>query len=68
MSNISSMTAAKAYSTLADDLLAMVKGLEADVVDSFVDGRFANWGNVGDLQRALMMAQELRNVLRGKVK
>jgi len=44
----------------------LVKGLEADVTNSMVDAQAADWGQIGDLGRALELEQQLRDLLRGK--
>jgi hypothetical protein len=67
MSNIRNMTASKAYGVRADELLTLVNGLEADVIGSLVDAHKAHWGHIGDLGRALELAQQLRDLLRGKL-
>ena len=66
--NIRNMPASKAYGVRTDELLALVKGLEADVTGSLVDAHAAHWGHIGDLGRALELAQQLRDLLRGEVK
>lgn len=65
--SIRNMPASKAYGVRADELLALVKGLEADVTNSLVDAQAADWGQIGDLGRALELAQQLRDLLRSKV-
>jgi hypothetical protein len=62
--NISNMTASKAYGIRAEELLAIVKGLEADVTEALVDAHAANWGHIGDMGRALELARQLRDALR----
>lgn len=66
--NVRNVPASQAYGVRADELLVMVKGLEADVTDSLVDAHAAHWGHIGDLGRALELAQQLRDLLRGEVK
>ncbi len=65
---VRNMPASQAYGVRADELLALVKGLEADVTESLVDAQAAHWGHIGDLGRALELAQQLRDLLRGEVK
>ncbi|MEI7464282.1 MAG: hypothetical protein WCJ87_02975 [Burkholderiales bacterium] len=65
-SSIQNLPASKAYGVRADELLALVKGLEADVTNSLVDAQAADWGQIGDLGRALELAQQLRDLLRSK--
>ena len=64
--SIRNLPASKAYGVRADELLALVKGLEADVTNSLVDAQAADWAHIGDLGRALELAQQLRDLLRGK--
>jgi hypothetical protein len=66
--NVRNMPASQAYGVRAEELLALVKGLEADVTESLVDAHAAHWGHIGDLGRALELAQQLRDLLRGEVK
>lgn len=65
--NIRHMKAPAAYSAVMADLLAVVKSLESDVTEFTVDAHSAHCGNIGDAQRALEMAQQLRAVLRNTV-
>jgi hypothetical protein len=66
--NVRNMPASQAYGVRAEELMAIVKGLEADLTDSLVDAHAAHWGHIGDLGRALELAQQLRGLLRGEVK
>ena len=61
--NIRHMKASAAYSAVMADLLAVVKNLESAVTEFTVDAHSAHWGNIGDAQRALEMAQQLRALL-----
>jgi len=63
---IQNVPASKAYGVRADEPLAWVKGLEADVTNLLVDAQAADWGQIGDLGRALELAQQLRDLLRGE--
>jgi hypothetical protein len=63
---IQNLPASKAYGVRADELLALVKGLESYVTNSLVGAQAADWGQIGDLGRALELAQQLRDLLRGK--
>ena len=64
--NICNRPASRAYSVRAEELLSAVKSLEADVIGSLVDAESAHWGHIGDLGRALELAQQLREMLRGE--
>ena len=66
--DIRNMTAAKAYGVRADELLQVLRGLESGASEALVDARFADWSNVADLSRALELATQLRDLLRGDVK
>ena len=66
--NIRNLPASKAYGVRAEELLKIVQGLESDVANSMVDAHAAHWGHIGDLVRAIDLAQQLRDLLRGEVK
>lgn len=68
MQIVRNLTAPQAYSSRFTDLLAVVQGLEADLTNAVIDGRTAHWGHVGDLTRALELAEQLRDLLRCGVK
>ena len=65
--DVRNLTAPKAYGFRVDELLALVRELEADVVNRILDARTVNWGHVGDMGRALELAQQLQDFLRGNV-
>ena len=66
--SIRHMPASQAYGVRAEELLSIVKSLESDVANALVDAHAAHWGHIGDLGRAVELAQQLRDLLRGEVK
>ena len=66
--NIRNMSAEKAYQVRIAELAELVNGLKADISASRVDAKSAHWGHIGDVARAIDLAQQLRDVLRGQVK
>ena len=62
-----STTASKTYGLKIDELLTLVRALESDVTESIVDAHSTHWGHIGDVTRAIELAKQLRDLLRGTV-
>ena len=60
--------ATKAYSAAHQELLSILEQLEDDAIDNGIDCINADWGHVGSAVKALELAKELRDHLRGTAK
>lgn len=68
MHNVSKLPAKQAYATRYAEVMEALQELPVLMKHAPLASAEPHWGHVGSLTRALQLAQELRDLLRGEVK